>query len=318
MSAAFFCAYVFNLETLKQGLQKAQQDWEDSLNSIRDAIVLRDRDCNLIRTNRAAREVLGPRVLDLLNSRCLSFQRPGIALFDQGKTGSVSGSGVEMVEEHFDPDSNRYLEILSVARLDEKKEFAGLVQIIRDVSQRVETEKNQQRMQALLIQAQKMEAIGTLAGGIAHDFNNILTGMIGFTEIALFDLPEGHPANKNLDRVLQGGERAKKMVQQILAFARQGKQEKSVVPVGLVIKEAMNLIRSTLPSNIEITLEVASEGKIYGDPTQIHQIVMNLCTNAYHAMLESGGRLGIAVEDLPAVRRMKGEICPPALISEYK
>jgi PAS domain S-box-containing protein len=301
LSAAFLCAYVFNLETMKQWLQKAQQDWEDSLNSIRDAIILRDRDCNVIRTNRAAREVLGPRVLDLLNSRCLSFQRPGISLFNRGKIGSDSGSGVEVVEEHFDPDLNRHLEIWSVARLDEKKEFAGLVQIIRDVSQRVETEKNQQRMQALLIQAQKMEAIGTLAGGIAHDFNNILTGMIGFTEIALFDLPEGHPANENLDRVLQGGERAKRMVQQILAFARQRKQEKSVVPVGLVVKEAMNLIRSTLPSNIEIQLEIASEGKIYGDPTQIHQIVMNLCTNAYHAMLESGGRLRMAVQDLPAV-----------------
>ena len=143
-----------------------------------------------------------------------------------------------------------------------------------------------------------MEAIGTLAGGIAHDFNNILSAIIGYTELASLEIPPGSKAKRQLGEVLKGGERAKELVNQILTFGRQTAHEKKPLQIGLIIKEALKLLRSTLPSTIEIQTDISSKGMVVGDPTQMHQIAMNLCTNAYHAMRERGGVLAVTLKDI--------------------
>jgi PAS domain S-box-containing protein len=156
------------------------------------------------------------------------------------------------------------------------------------------------KMEAQLIQAQKMESIGTLAGGIAHDFNNILFPIIGHTEMLMDDLSgEDSTIQNSLREIYAGALRARDLVKQILAFARQEKSEFTRMKMQPIISEAMKLIRSTIPATIAITQHLQPDcGPVSADPTQIHQIVMNLATNAYHAMEETGGDLKVALKEM--------------------
>ena len=150
------------------------------------------------------------------------------------------------------------------------------------------------RMEDQLLQAQKMEAIGTLAGGIAHDFNNILGAIIGFTEISLYDLPQNASARSNMEQVLQAGNRARDLVKQILAFSRKSNTDHELIDLVPITKEVLKLLRASLPSTIEIQSRIGPDiSMIMADPIQIHQVLMNLCTNAAHAMEDGGGRLDV-------------------------
>lgn len=159
----------------------------------------------------------------------------------------------------------------------------------RDVSERLEIERQLQ-------QAQKLEAVGTLAGGIAHDFNNILTAILGYGELLLMELPEGSPSQKKQKAVMEAAKRAAELVKQILAFSRKTEHELQPLRMQFVVKEVLKLLRASIPSTIEFRQEIDPEcGPVFADPTQIHQIVMNLCTNAYHAMRETGGVLAVSL-----------------------
>lgn len=150
--------------------------------------------------------------------------------------------------------------------------------------------------QGQLVQAQKMEAIGTLAGGIAHDFNNILTAIIGYTELAREEVPEGSRVQANLQEVLKAGMRAKDLVQQILMFSRQSTQEQKPLQMDSIVEEGLKLLRASIPTTIEIRPNIQREcGTVLGDPTQIYQVLMNLCANAAHAMREKGGVLEVSL-----------------------
>jgi signal transduction histidine kinase/CheY-like chemotaxis protein len=150
------------------------------------------------------------------------------------------------------------------------------------------------QLEKQLQQAQKLEAIGALSGGIAHDFNNILGVIIGFTDMVLDDVPPGSRIRTDLEKVLQAGYRGKDLVGQILAFSRQSQDELIPLQLHSIIKEVFKMLRSSLPSTIKIKHKIdGSCGPVEADPSQIHQILMNLCTNAYHAMEDNGGVLTI-------------------------
>jgi PAS domain S-box-containing protein len=164
--------------------------------------------------------------------------------------------------------------------------------IIRDITERLKSEETQRNLQEQLFQSQKMEAIGSLAGGIAHDFNNILSVIIGNSELVKLKLNTNHNAVKNIEEVINASDRAQELVQQILAFSR--KQDTNYRPVRLhyIIREGMKLLRASIPSTIEIKMDLPVNGPlVMGDATQIHQVVMNLCTNAAHAMEGRDGKL---------------------------
>jgi PAS domain S-box-containing protein len=163
--------------------------------------------------------------------------------------------------------------------------------VVRDISE-------QRRLQIQLQQAQKMEAIGTLAGGIAHDFNNILTPIIVRTEIALLDVHPESPVRGHLEQVLRAAERAGELVKQILTFSRQGEQQRRPLRMGPIVKEALKFLRSTLPTTIEIRQEIQGEAAVLADPTEVHQVIMNLCTNAAHAMRQKGGLLDVGLHEV--------------------
>lgn len=147
----------------------------------------------------------------------------------------------------------------------------------------------EQKIDAQLVQSQKMETIGILASGIAHDFKNILTIIIGFTELALEDHTNILKVKRHMEEVLEASYRAKDLAQQILSFSKSGEKEKRIVNVNSVVKDVLNMIRVSFPSTIEIRQDISdSEYNICADPTQLYQVLMNLCTNANHAMQKSG------------------------------
>ncbi|MFB3925138.1 MAG: PAS domain S-box protein [Syntrophales bacterium] len=178
--------------------------------------------------------------------------------------------------------------------MDRAGAVSAVVTVARNITER-------KKMEEELAKSQRLESIGILAGGIAHDFNNILASIIGYTEMALRrDLPEGHHARYSMEQVLKAGMRAKDLVSQILAFSRQHQQEFRMLRVGPIIKEAVKLLRSTLPTTIEIKSEISagSDAAIPMDPTRIHQVLMNLCVNAAHAMRGKGGLLEIKLDQV--------------------
>jgi len=167
-------------------------------------------------------------------------------------------------------------------------------QLKREIEERKQAEEEKYRLHEQLQQAQKMEAIGTLAGGIAHDFNNILSAIIGFSELAINEAPKETKLYENMEQVLKAGHRAKDLVKQILAFSRKGAQEEKPVSVVPIVEEVLKLLQASLPATIEIRQSYGTDlGAVMADPTQLHQVLMNLCTNAAHAMREKGGVLDV-------------------------
>ena len=163
-----------------------------------------------------------------------------------------------------------------------------------DITEQKNTEKENSKLEVQLRRSQKMETIGTLAGGIAHDFNNILTPIMGFTQMAMFNMDINNPLYKDLEQVINGTSRAKELVNQILLFSKQSEKERFSLSLQPLIKEALKLLRPTLPSTIEFNQQIdPSCGKVMADGTQIHQIIINLCTNAWQAMEKNGGLMSI-------------------------
>jgi PAS domain S-box-containing protein len=174
-----------------------------------------------------------------------------------------------------------------------------LIALAKDVTELKKAEEEKRSLETQLRQAQKMEAIGTLAGGIAHDFNNILTAIIGYTELTMEDIPEGIPARPNLERIHMSALRARDLVKQILSFSRKSEYEKRPLRVESILKETLQLLRATVSTTIDIRQDIASDtGLVEADPTQIHQLILNLCTNAADAMKETGGTLMVGLEDV--------------------
>ena len=172
-----------------------------------------------------------------------------------------------------------------------------LITTLMDVSDRVRVQSEKVKLQADLFQAQKMEAIGTLAGGIAHDFNNVLAAIMGFVEMALIDIPDADPVRGNLDQVLKASHRARELVRQILAFSRKDVRLHKEQLLEPIVEESLNLIRASLPTSVAIDKRLeAPEGMVHADATQIQQVLLNLCANAAHAMEERGGVLKIRLK----------------------
>nr|HOO46048.1 ATP-binding protein [Deltaproteobacteria bacterium] len=188
---------------------------------------------------------------------------------------------------------------------------SGSVYLCRDITQRKLAEQEMAKFQARLIQAQKMESIGTLAGGIAHDFNNILSSVLGYAELARMKNDGGESIQEDIKQIIKAGIRARDLVKQILAFSRQSEIKKEAITITPIVKEAIKLLRASLPSTIEIRQNItAPAATVLADPTQMHQIVMNLSTNAAHAMKDKGGVLMVDIHevllDMDSVQRYPG------------
>ncbi len=185
----------------------------------------------------------------------------------------------------------------SRAQLRPDGTLAGYVGTITDVTSLKRAEEEREKVDAQLRQSRKMESLGTLAGGIAHDFNNILNGTFGFVDLARLELASDHPVHAWLDRIAASSQRARELVRQILTFSRKNESERIVQRLHAVVAEALRLLRSTLPAMVELEVHIAADtAAVRADATQIHQVVLNLCTNAWHAMGSRGGRIVVRLE----------------------
>ena len=216
------------------------------------------------------------------------FERAGRELY----TG-LEESGTGWVETRWLRKDGTFFDcILRVCSLDPSDSAKGQIVTASDISE-------SKRLEAQLQQAQKMEALGTLAGGIAHDFNNILGAIIGYAELARMKADQEKDVAADLDKVIKSGKRAADLVQQILTISRRHKKERRPMQFKYIEREALEMLRATLPSTIEIKERVDKEtGVINADPAQMHQVIMNLCTNAAHAMQEDGGVLEVGIGDV--------------------
>jgi two-component system cell cycle sensor histidine kinase/response regulator CckA len=181
-----------------------------------------------------------------------------------------------------------------------------LITEARDITDLKHAEQEKCHLAVQLEKSQKMEAIGTLAGGIAHDFNNILSSIFGYSQLAEMSINTPKKATRHIGQIVKGAQRAAGLVQQILTFSRQTEYKKHPLKIHLVVKEAMKLIRSSIPTTIDIKIEIQSRSMVMADHTQMHQVIMNLCTNAYHSMLKTGGVLTVRLQDIDKETLAKG------------
>ncbi len=300
--------------------KKAMRDFFSSENRYRtiastaqDAIILMDDHGRIAYWNPAAErifgyaegEALGCDLHELIMPARFALElKDGLARFWTSGEGKAIGQVIEMTALRKGGTEFPVELALSGLRQDGGWWAVG---IVRDISERVRERTEREDLQAQLRHSQKMEAIGTLAGGIAHDFNNILAAIMGYTELALLEVGEGS-LRSTLAEVRRASGRAKDLVAHILAFSRQGEMTRTPVNVAPIIKETLKMLRASLPATIEIKQTMGQDlGKILADPTQIHQVLMNLCTNASHAMRENGGVLEIGLaqvhlKDEPVLR----------------
>ncbi|MHB8108699.1 MAG: PAS domain-containing hybrid sensor histidine kinase/response regulator [Syntrophorhabdaceae bacterium] len=190
--------------------------------------------------------------------------------------------------------------LFRAGKIEHKGKVTGIRGILVDLTESRKAQADKERLEYQLRHSQKMEALGTMAGGIAHDFNNILAAIIGFSEMLLEDLPPGSPYRHDLEKIHRSGLRGRDLIKQMLAFSRKDGQAKKAVRIKDIVEETMNLIRASIPTTVKIELEIQDPSAVlFADPTQIQQVIINLCKNASDAM-PGGGTLGIKIIDYSA------------------
>ncbi len=278
-------------------VRESQLWFQTTLNSIGDGVIATDMSGYITFINPVAQELTGwPHsealgksfdvvfniVNELTGEAC---ENPILKIMETGKVVSFATNTLLVSRD----GTKRPIKDSGAPILLDGSDKLGFVLIFQDDS---ETRK----AETALRRSQKLEAIGNLAGGIAHDFNNILTSIIGFTELSLLDAPDDSEMTENLQEVLDSGKRAKRLVKQILTFSRKGEQEKFPIQIDSIITENLKMLRSTIPSNIKITEQTNPEPiTINANASQINQVIMNLVTNAVHA-IEDNGRINVGVK----------------------
>jgi len=287
-------------QTEKSVLQ-SEKRFRDLFNSISDLIYTHDLKGRFISLNPAMEKLFGYEHDELIGTKASDIMKPEFAYaFESDYLEPLKMQGYhEGVTIYFKKNGEKsYIEYHSTMVHPDNGEpyISGTG---RDVTERILSQRKVKKLQEQLTQALKMEAIGTLAGGIAHDFNNILFPMFGYLEMMLEDVPKNNPLRGHLVEVFNGAKRARDLIKQILTFSRQSDHERKPLETQRVIREALKLIKSSLPTTIEISKDIQKDcGLVLAEPTQIHQILMNLCTNAYHAMEATGGKLTITLKEV--------------------
>jgi len=280
----------------EKALRRSQAMLKTVLNNIPQLVYWKDKDLNFMGVNRSFMDFFGLKSSEDIVGRGATAIMPRDAAEsaeDVNRRVLASGHSIHRrawtLQLHGrDPVS---LEMTIVPLHDDAGDIVGVLGTAEDVTAKLSLERQ-------LLQSQKMEAIGALAGGIAHDFNNILTSIINSTELALMDLPEDSDTTLDLERTLKAARRGSRLVQQILSFSRPSQEGFAPSDMAEVVHEALGIFAATLPRNITLSETIGVHPAIaFADPTQIHQIVMNLCANSFQAMRETGGHIAIELNE---------------------
>lgn len=277
----------------KKALHESNQKYQSMVNSIGIGVALISPEMQVIEMNKQMRQWF-PNVVPGYGTICYRvFNDPPIdQICDYCPTckSIQDGRTHESVTVTPAGKSTRNFRIISSPILDKNGHVKAAIEMVEDITERLIVEKKNR-------QSHKMESIGNLAGGIAHDFNNVLAAIIGFTELALDEVDNGTELADYIQEVYLSSIRAKNLVRQILTYARQSEENKTPIQLGRIANEVLRFIRSSIPTTIEINSSIESDSMIMGSATHIHQIIMNLCTNAAHAMEDEGGVLEVTLKD---------------------
>lgn len=286
----------------EMSLVESEQFLDSVLDNLPDMIFVKDaHDLRFVRLNRAAEKYFGKPVKEIIGKNDFDFFPQEEAEFFTRKDRETLSNRVLVdipVEKIQTPVGERLLHTQKMPLYDRDGRAIYLLGISKDITEDIAMANERQELEEKLKQAQKMESIGTLAGGIAHDFNNILSSIIGYTELAQLQADKPEAVEKLLAGTLKGAERAKQLIRQILTFSRKGQMKHEIVALSDVVKEAVKLLRATLPSTVELVGKYNFSGVIQADSTQMQQVVMNLCTNGHHAMGDKGGTITVTVDEV--------------------
>ncbi len=302
--------FMHNITERIQSEDKLRQEYERTkliLETTQDGYILADATGQIIDVNPAYSSLIGYSRSELLS---MNIRQLEATLTDEELEGliqkMVKAGGARFETRHRHHDGHE-VELDVNITIMQSEESPLVAAFVRDITERKMIMVEQESLQKQLAQAQKMESIGTLAGGIAHDFNNMLSAILGYTELAMVDINKPESIKSDLDEVLKGANRAKELVKQILTFSRHGDQELKPTRVQLIVHEALKLLRSSIPTTIEFRQEIDENcNEILADSTQVHQVIMNLCTNAYHAMRETGGVLTVSLQPISVTEENLG------------
>ncbi|MBL6947377.1 MAG: PAS domain S-box protein [Rhodospirillales bacterium] len=296
---------VLDISDRKQAEEKILQEKERAENFLRIAgtsIVALSAQGTITLINRKGCEILGYDLIELIGTNWLEKIVPeeDREAFQKEFSDILSGKTAPELQRESEvlTKSGEHRKIdwhITVVR-DHEGVITGTLSSGEDITDRERTQRERETLQSQLRQADKLKTIGTLAGGIAHDFNNILTPIIGYSHMALSEVEDGSQVHSDIQRVVKGAGRAKELVNQILTFSRRSDPEMAPVKPYVIVNEALKLIEASCPANIEVEAVINEDcPPVMGDQSQLHQVVMNLCTNAFRAMEEKGGRLTVAL-----------------------
>ncbi len=282
-------------------LRESEARFFDISHSMADWIWEMDQDGLYTYVSEGVERILGYTRREMLGRAFFDFMPEAEAARVRGMYATIRkrGGKIGQLEHGFvKKDGSQVLLVKNgIPVFDGHGHLTGYRGVDGDITEKRALEQEKAQMERQLHLAQRLEAIGTLAGGIAHDFNNILAAVLGYTELALDEVPVGGALERNLREVYTAGKRARDLVKQILTFARQADEEIKPIRIDTIAKEVMKLLRSSIPATIDIRHHIESDSLIMGNPTQVHQIFMNLCTNAAYAMDADGGILLVSLVD---------------------
>ncbi|MCP5054502.1 MAG: PAS domain S-box protein [bacterium] len=291
-------------EKLKENLlelEEKEEKYRALFEQAASAIILYDPQTRkAVEFNDKAHQNLGYTLEEFKELRIEDYEVEETVEEIQSRLESIYGTGRISYETRYRRKDGTVSNVIVNSRPVHIRGKMYLLSLLTDITLQKEQEAERLRLEKRLRQAHKMESIGTLAGGIAHDFNNILAIILGYAELSLLDVPSDRKEIRtNITQLVKAVERAKKLVMQILTFSRQGEEMQVPFEVNAVIDESMALLRSTLPTTIVIRQHMEEELLyIQGNPTQIHQILMNLCTNAAHAMKQKPGEMNVELRKI--------------------